>query len=169
MGLFSWSQPEEEYAPAPVPERREPAAPRAPVNHDSVLGQDQTLEGKLTGTGVVRIDGTVRGEIVLQGSLTVSRTGRVFGSIEATNVVISGTMEGSVIAHGKLCLAATCDFTGEVQSELLTVEEGAKFNGQSKMLAPSAPAQEPDKLPQPGALRFGENYSLEMEDEEEQA
>jgi len=165
MGFFNWSQPEEEYDPAPAPERGEPVLPQPPVNRDSVLGQGQTLEGKLTGIGTIRVDGTVQGDIVLQGSLTVSRSGQVIGTVEATNVVLSGRVEGSVIAHGKLCLASTCDFTGDAQAELLTVEEGARFNGTSKMLPPSASTQEPDRFPPSGALQFGDNYSLELEDE----
>lgn len=139
MGLFrSTSTSDEGSYLSPVTEKQDAfqsdSSLRSPVNRDSVLAQGQTFEGTLSGEGSVRVDGTFKGEINLQGSVCVSAPGSLYGTIEATNVLISGTVEGNIIAHGKLRLDATCSLKGDVQAETLTIEDGAHFNGRSSMI-----------------------------------
>lgn len=144
MGLFRSSTNDNFYA-EPDEDREEEglstqveASPQPAVGRDSVLAQGQFFEGKLTGEGSVRVDGTFQGEIRIQGSVSVSVPGAVNGVIEATNVLVSGAMEGNIIARGTLRLTSTCVMKGDVQAEALVIEDGASFDGRSKMLSSEA-------------------------------
>ena len=145
------------------------SALRPAVNRDSVVAQGQLFEGKLCGEGSVRVDGVYKGEISLQGSVSVSMPGSLYGTIEATNVLVSGVVEGSITAHGKLRLASTCSLKGDVQAETLVVEDGARFNGRSSMLPSGGESGREEAVPALEDLRFGANYSADEDEGEEDA
>jgi len=95
-------------------------------------------EGNLTGEGAVRLEGAFRGDISLRGVVSISMSGSLVGTIEATNVFISGTVEGDIIAHGKLRMSTGSKITGDIQSQILAIDDGASFNGRSTMLSGEA-------------------------------
>ncbi len=149
-----------------------PAAEKTPVVRpavrETVLGQGQTFEGNLTGEGAVRLEGTFRGDISLRGVVSVSMTGSLVGTIEATNIFVSGSVNGDITAHGKLRLSCGSKVVGDVKAQTLAIEEGASFNGRSTMLNGEA-----TPLPSPGAalppveeLQFGRNYTVDSMDED---
>lgn len=157
----------EEEGPA-MPEK--PPVPRS-IGRETVLAQGQSFEGNLTGEGAVRLEGAFRGDISLRGVVSISMSGSLVGTIEATNVFISGTVEGDIIAHGKLRMSTGSKITGDIQSQILAIDDGASFNGRSTMLSGEAAP-----LPSPGAalppveeLQFGRNYTVEEQEEDGEA
>lgn len=173
MGLFrststpaapQYGAPETALEPveqtAPVVKNDAPV--RSFAGHDSVLAEDQHFEGVLTGEGAVRIDGEFQGDVKLKGSVSVSMPGSMVGTIDANDVLISGTVKGDIIAHGKLRLTCTSVVKGNVQAEALAIEDGARFDGRSSMLA----VEEQDAQPENPAfenLQFGKNYTPEAD------
>lgn len=142
-----------------------PPFPRAGVGRDTVLGQGQIFEGTLSGEGAVRLDGTFKGDIKLQGSVVVSVSGSLVGTIEASSVFVSGSVKGDIITHGKTRLAYGCKVKGDIQSESLAIEEGASFDGRNTMLMPNESGCASKSLeasaPPLEALQFGRNYTPE--------
>jgi len=162
------AEPEEvrEEPVPPVRSERTPA-PR-PSGRDTVLAQGQVFEGNLRGEGAVRLDGTFRGDISLQGVVSISMTGELVGTIEATNVLVSGSVEGDITAHGKLRLTCGSRVRGDIKSQSLSVEDGASFDGHSTMLSDKSaplPASPGAALPPLEELQFGRNYSVDTEEE----
>ncbi|HEU5479402.1 MAG TPA: polymer-forming cytoskeletal protein, partial [Candidatus Tumulicola sp.] len=100
--------------PTPVPEAKEPlrfdAAPKpeapvnqsavrseAPLRHDagharkeSLIAADITIEGKIEGGGSVRIAGRFKGDVNVQGDLTIEAGAKLTGSVRADRVTIAG-------------------------------------------------------------------------------
>ena len=64
----------------------------------SLLSSDLVVNGNLESSGDVQIDGTIDGD-VKSGSLTISGTGIVRGTIEADEVTIAGTVTGQIRAR----------------------------------------------------------------------
>lgn len=105
----------------------------APERVDSVLGPGIRWQGKFSGTGGVRIDGTFEGEITVRGIVVIGVDGRVVcDQIRATTVVVSGALEGDVLAQ-RVEITATGRVYGDVTTVSFSTEEGAFLRGKITM------------------------------------
>ncbi len=99
----------------------------------SVLGAGASFNGRLSGTGGVRIEGAFEGEIDLRGLLVVGETGRVTcEQLRATIAVIAGTVKGNIVAE-KVEIRSTGRVWGDVVTTAFSTEEGAFLRGQIRM------------------------------------
>jgi cytoskeletal protein CcmA (bactofilin family) len=97
----------------------------------------------------MRIDGTVIGDIDIDGLLTVSETGRVDGNISTGSARVAGRIFGNIRCNNALHLAATADVTGDVLASTLIVDEGAVFAGRCQThVTPPPQAIEEDIIEQ---------------------
>jgi cytoskeletal protein CcmA (bactofilin family) len=105
----------------------------APERVDSVLGPGIQWQGKIVGTGGVRIDGAFEGEITVHGIVVIGVDGRVVcDEIRATTVVVSGSLEGDVMAQ-RVEITATGRVYGDVTAVSFSTEEGAFLRGKITM------------------------------------
>ena len=99
----------------------------------SVLGPGVIWEGKLNGTGGVRIEGTFEGQVSLRGLLVVGESGRVTcENIRATTVIVAGAVRGNITTQ-KLEIRATGRVWGDVITTSFVTEDGAFLRGQIRM------------------------------------
>lgn len=110
------------------------AAPTVPIERvTSVLGSGITWQGKLRGSGGVRIEGAFEGEIGVRGLIVVGETGRVTtDNLRANTVIVAGTVHGNVTAE-KLEIRSTGRVYGDVTTINFSTEEGAFLRGQVRM------------------------------------
>jgi cytoskeletal protein CcmA (bactofilin family) len=99
----------------------------------TVVGRDAQLEGTLVSDESIRIDGQARGQIAAGGDVILSAQSDVEADIHARNVVMSGTLRGTITARTKTRLAQGGRLDGMVRCQVLIVEEGAVFSGQSNI------------------------------------
>jgi cytoskeletal protein CcmA (bactofilin family) len=111
------------------------------VSHEItvVLQKGCHLEGRLQFEGTARIDGHFKGEIFTPDILVIGDEGQVSGQIEADVVVISGQFDGDIFATQRVEIQAPAVVRGTIQTAILQVEEGAVFDGKTRMLG-SLPA-----------------------------
>lgn len=105
----------------------------ATSNNSITLGPRDTLNGKLSIEGDLRIQGTVEGELVASGDVNVEERSRVQASIEGRNVSIRGEVTGDTVAHERLTLAGSGSLVGSVRVARLAIEDGATLNGNVTM------------------------------------
>ena len=99
----------------------------------SVLGPGVIWEGKLSGTGGVRIEGTFEGQIALRGMLVVGESGRVTcENIRASTVIVAGAVRGNITTQ-KLEIRTTGRVWGDVVTTSFVTEDGAFLRGQIRM------------------------------------
>ena len=77
----------------------------------------------------MRIDGTVLGDIDVDGVLNVSESGQVDGNISAGFVRVAGRVNGNVYCRNALHLTATADVVGDVRTATFIVDDGAVLLG----------------------------------------
>jgi cytoskeletal protein CcmA (bactofilin family) len=108
------------------------------VSHEItvVLQKGCQLEGKLQFEGTARIDGRFKGEIFTPDILVIGDEADVTGQIEADVVVISGRFNGEIIATQRVEIQAPAIVKGTIQTAILQIEEGAVFDGKTKMMGP---------------------------------
>ena len=97
------------------------------------LGQGAEFIGKLIFNGSVRIDGNFQGEIFGQGSLVVGQGALVKADIAVKSIYISGDVQGNIDVKEKINIHSTGKFSGDVQTPVFIMEEGALFDGTSHM------------------------------------
>jgi cytoskeletal protein CcmA (bactofilin family) len=135
--------------PAPVMSEG-PTARKAPTVA-SLIAENLTVEGGISGEGELHIDGIVRGDVRI-GKLTIGDTGHVEGSIFAEAVEARGRVIGAITAK-QVRLYGTCYIDGDITHEQLAMETGAFFQGRSlKFQRPPTPAAEPAAKPVQAAL-----------------
>lgn len=99
----------------------------------SVLGPGISWNGDLHGTGGIRIEGTMQGDIVIKGLVVIGETGKVIcPDLQAETVVVAGTMQGNITCQ-KLEIRSTGRVWGDVVAVSLSSEDGAFLRGQMRM------------------------------------
>ena len=140
-------------SPIPAPEPKEPvrvdtppkpqytAVPAAaPVvradsslpRKESVIAPDITIEGKIEGSGSVRVAGKFKGDVNVQGDLTIDGGAKLTGSVRADKVTIAGELEGNVEESSRVDLQQTGVLTGDLKTGSLTVAAGARMRGRAE-------------------------------------
>ena len=105
--------------------------------YESVIGDGLIINGGLTSTNNVRIDGEVHGNISSEGSVLVGETGTVIGHIIAEEIILAGSVEGHL--HGtSVSLQALAKLKGDINctGNNISVSAGAEIDGSIKMNQP---------------------------------
>ncbi|MEE9568421.1 MAG: polymer-forming cytoskeletal protein, partial [Candidatus Binatia bacterium] len=71
---------------------------RLSENKESLIASGLTIEGKIEGTGHVRIAGRFKGEVSVKSDLTIERGAHISGEIRAENIVVRGEVDGNIHA-----------------------------------------------------------------------
>jgi cytoskeletal protein CcmA (bactofilin family) len=111
------------------------AAPRADTSvarEESLIGVDLTFEGKIEGGGSIRIAGKFKGDVNLQGDLTIAAGAKLTGGVRADKVAIAGELEGNVEEASRVDLLPSGVMLGDVKAGSLTVAAGARMRGHAE-------------------------------------
>jgi cytoskeletal protein CcmA (bactofilin family) len=140
---------------APAPEKREPprfdvppkpelapsSAPAPahagrldvePQRKESLIAADITIEGKIEGGGSVRISGKFKGDVSVEGDLTIELGAKLTGAVRADKVTVAGELEGNVEQASRIDVLATGVVVGDLKTPCLTVAAGARMRGQAE-------------------------------------
>jgi cytoskeletal protein CcmA (bactofilin family) len=112
-----------------------PSVPRRTSMHDareSIIAADITIEGKIEGNGHVRLAGRFKGDVHIQGDLTIDAGAKLTGSVRANSVTIGGEVEGNIDSASRVELLATGVLNGDLKAGTLTVAAGSRMRGRSE-------------------------------------
>ena len=126
MALFS-----KDPAPAQPSPRRD--TPAAPSNGMTFIGPNISVEGTVTGSEAVVVEGTLKGNVKLGGELRIGNKARVEATVHARNIVIEGKLNGDVSADERVELVAGSNVNGNIKAPRIVVAEGASFRGNVDM------------------------------------
>lgn len=100
---------------------------------DSLIGAGTIVDGDVSFSGGLRIDGQVRGNVTAANgdpcTLVISEHARVDGEIRVSHVVINGTINGPVTADDYLELQAAARIVGDVSYRQIEMRVGAVIQG----------------------------------------
>lgn len=105
------------------------SAPAQPELKESLIAADLTIEGKIEGSGHVRIAGKFKGDVNVQGDLTIERGAKLTGGVRANKVTVAGELEGNIDSAQRVDLLDSAALTGDVKAGSLTVASGSKIRG----------------------------------------
>lgn len=146
MTFFSGRKQNEDTPPTETQVPR-PPVPTQPIGFETVLGANCTIEGKLSSSGNVRIDGTFIGTLDIKGNVLVGETANITADIDARNISIAGAVRGNVTGN-KVQLLRTGRIWGDINATALTTEEGAFIDGKIAMRGHQANTPPTPEVPQ---------------------
>ena len=98
----------------------------------SIISPDLKVEGNLTCSGDIQVDGFVEGDVTSRG-LTVGDGATVHGAVVAETIRVYGAVSGTITANS-VVLASTAKVDGDITHGSLSMEAGASLAGQIKRL-----------------------------------
>ena len=105
----------------------------------TILGPELEIHGDVKVSGSLLIYGKVFGSIQSSGAVRTANGSVVNGNISAKEAAIGGKVDGDLDIEKKVTLGDTSFLTGNLKAAILTIEEGAKFDGVCSMLKKSQP------------------------------
>ena len=117
-------------SPAPSAAPSMPAARRE--LKETVIAAGLTFEGKIDGSGHVRISGKFKGDVHVDGTLTVEAGAHLAGAVRAGSVVVAGEIEGNIEGAQRVELHQSGVVNGDISAGSLTVADGARMRGRAE-------------------------------------
>ena len=124
--MFSRLSEEDFAAPIVTATSQHKGRPRSSAM-PSIIGIDIVIDGMITTTGDIQLDGRLDGNICGAG-VAIGSSGQIYGDIVADDVIVRGHIKGSIRAH-RVLLCSTCHVEGDILHEALKIEAGAFFEG----------------------------------------
>ncbi len=106
----------------------------------NIIGNGTSIKGEIKCNGDMRIDGTLIGSINSKGKLVIGPSGHVEGEIICQSADFSGNIKATVTVAELLQLKASAKLIGDVVTNKLSVESGAKLSGTCNMHEQNTPA-----------------------------
>jgi len=97
---------------------------------ESVIASDLTIEGKIIGSGHVRIAGRFKGDVQVDGNVTLDTGAHLEGQVKASVVVVGGELLGNIENAKRVELLEGGVISGDVKAGSLTVAAGSRMRGQ---------------------------------------
>src|SRR5260221_14430112 len=109
---------------------RRPAKEQRSDMKESVIASDLTIEGKIMGSGHVRIAGRFKGDVQVEGNVTLDTGAHLEGLVKASVVVVGGELIGNIENAKRVELLEGGVISGDVKAGSLTVAAGSRMRGQ---------------------------------------
>ncbi len=92
----------------------------------SVLGASSRVTGNVRGAGGLRVEGTVKGDVAVDGPVEVVPDAIITGNVEGESLDLEGTLEGDASTSGPIRIGARATATGSFRGAQVTIEPGAR-------------------------------------------
>jgi cytoskeletal protein CcmA (bactofilin family) len=99
----------------------------------TLLGRNLSVNGTVFGEDDVQLLGIHNGDFDLKGNLNIHQSAKIVGNVKASIISVGGTVEGYVSATKKMHILQTADIRGDIKTPVISIEEGAQFNGKVNM------------------------------------
>lgn len=143
MSLFRREPEHPARTPSPAPSRDHSPEERRRTGPSGAthIASGTRVEGKITGSTEVLIEGELVGDIDLEARVAIGPSGKVTGSIRARSIRIAGRVEGNVACLEKVEILEKGTLEGDVISPRMVIAEGAFFKGKVEMNEPRRAGQ----------------------------
>ncbi len=111
-------------APAEMPKKTASTSVK-----ESIIASDLVIEGKIEGSGHVRIAGKFKGDVHVQGNLTIESGAQLTGEVRAEAVIVGGELSGNIEAATRVELLQSGVLNGDLKAGSLTVAAGSRMRG----------------------------------------
>ena len=128
-------------------------APSAILSQNSTIGKSIMIQGEITASEPLYINGHVDGSInAPEQRVTIGKEGKVTADITAHEIVIIGDVCGNLDSHHRVEIHRDGSLTGGLRTDSICIEDGAVLHGTIDIRKPNgkdqtetSPAREPEQ------------------------
>ena len=95
---------------------------------ESLIASGLSIEGKISGKGHVRIAGQFKGDVHVEGNLSIEPGAKHQGEVRAGTVTVSGELTGNIGAK-HIDVTSSGVVVGDVKADTITVASGSRMRG----------------------------------------
>ena len=106
-----------------------PMAVAIPKGSESIVAAGLTIEGKIEGSGNVRVAGRFKGNVNVKGELTIEPGASIDGEVKADTVFVGGEVRGQIVSTSRVEFKESGTLIGDLKAGSLTVAAGSKMRG----------------------------------------
>lgn len=99
----------------------------------TIIGAGTTIVGDMESKGDIRIDGTLKGNLMAKAKILVGTDGVVEGNMNGNYADIQGRVTGNIRTTDLLLLRGSAHIEGDIYAGKLQVEPTVSFNGKCHM------------------------------------
>jgi cytoskeletal protein CcmA (bactofilin family) len=140
MGIFGRDETSPEQNPTPPTTASDEKTAPPTASDRTVIARPSIIEGRISGSGEIIVNGQVNGTIDGGGSVAIASQGRVKAVTHGRIVTVAGTVIGDITADEKIELEATARVEGNMTAPRIMIRDGATFKGQVNMKDPGRKA-----------------------------
>ena len=107
-------------------------------NIETLIGERCTVNGTLSGSGVLKLDGSIKGNIDWKDDVIIGDNSISTGDIKCINAYIGGTLNGNAICENSLVIESCGRVVGDINVKTLSIKEGGILDGKCTMSGSSS-------------------------------
>src|ERR1700734_1521886 len=115
--------------PALAVSPRRPTPKTSSEGGESVIAANLTIEGKIEGSGNVRIAGRFKGDVRIDGNFNIEPGAHLTGQVLAGIVVVGGELQGNIESAKRVDVQEGGVIVGDVKAGSITVAAGSRMRG----------------------------------------
>jgi cytoskeletal protein CcmA (bactofilin family) len=108
----------------------------------TILGRNSEFEGNLKFYGTLLIDGSFKGNITGEGTISIGEKGIIESDIHVSNIIIYGEVHGNIFAEEKIEINAPGKVFGHIEAPIIEIEKGVVLQGICQTQRPNVVAKE---------------------------
>ena len=122
---------------------------------DGIVNQEKTtinnstiIDGNIKAKEHLVINGTINGNVNIEGhNLFLGPGGKIEGEVHAHNVRVRGHLNGDIVATGTVEIAKEANYSGDIKSMGISVEQGAYFDAFVHLGEKTSGTEKPKRAP----------------------
>jgi len=115
--------------PALAVSSRRPTPKTQSEGGESVIAANLSIEGKIEGSGNVRMAGRFKGDVRIDGNFSIEAGAHLTGQVLAAIVVVGGELQGNIESAKRVDVQEGGIIVGDVKAGSITVAAGSRMRG----------------------------------------
>jgi cytoskeletal protein CcmA (bactofilin family) len=109
---------------------------------ETLIGQQCYVIGSLNVSGLLKIDGSIDGDLICEDDLILGASGHIKGNTVCNNAYIHGVINGDISRKSTLNIESSGKVKGDILVKKLTISEGGLLDGKCTMICYEQPNDE---------------------------
>lgn len=101
---------------------------------ETLIGEDCYISGNLKGTGVLKLDGKMDGDINWFDDVIIGTTSCCTGNISCKNAYINGSVKGNILCEDMLTIEEKGLVRGDISIRRVIIKDGGILDGKCTMI-----------------------------------
>ncbi|MBK9001769.1 MAG: polymer-forming cytoskeletal protein [Myxococcales bacterium] len=94
----------------------------------SVIGARSQLTGRVSGSGGLRVEGTLSGDVAVSGPVEIGSGASVEGDVSGAALEVAGRLRGDVSCQGPIIVRSGAEVRGNLKGSSVTIEPGSRVD-----------------------------------------